>query len=187
VTAALLLAALAAIDPIEVGQPAPPLEGVPGSLTGQVTMVVFFATWCKPCHRAWPELTGMAQATGGRVRMVLVEAGEDPDEVRAFLAQNPPPPGAIIGTDVSGQARRGWGVHSFPSFFMLDSEGIVRRAHHGWGERNAAILTRWLHELLGDPIPGRPKRHAQAPPAAQPPPGPPASEVVKGVEVLRGP
>ena len=182
-TAALLLAALAAI---EVGAPAPALEGVPGSLTGQVTLVVFFATWCKPCHRAFPELTGMQRSVGERVRMILVEAGEDPDEVRAFLAANPPPPGAIIGTDISGRARRGWGVHSFPSFFMIDREGIVRRAHHGWGDRSAAIFVRWLHELLGDPPPGKPGRNQRAP-AAESPPGPPAREVVKGVEVLRGP
>lgn len=182
-TAALLLAALAAI---EVGQPAPALEGVPGSLSGQVTLVVFFATWCKPCHRAFPELGDIQQALGGRVRMVLVEAGEAPDEVRLFLAANPPPPGAVIGTDVSGQARHGWGVHSFPSFFMVDRDGIVRRAHHGWGDRSAAILVRWLHELLGDPAPGKPGRHPRAP-VTQSPPGPPAREVVKGVEILRGP
>jgi thiol-disulfide isomerase/thioredoxin len=183
VTAALLLAALAAI---EVGEPAPALQGVPGSLDGQVTLVVFFATWCGPCHRAFPELAGMQQALGGRVRMVLVEAGEEPDEVRLFLAQNPPPPGAIIGTDISGQARHGWGVHSFPSFFMIDRDGIVRRAHHGWGDRSAAIFVRWLHELLGDPAPAKPGRHPRAP-VAQSPPGPPAREVVKGVEILRGP
>jgi thiol-disulfide isomerase/thioredoxin len=183
VTAALLLAALAAI---EVGEPAPALEGVPGSLTGQVTMVVFFATWCQPCHRAFPELAGIAQATRGRVRMVLVEAGETPEEVRLFLAANPPPPGATIGTDVSGQARHTWGVHSFPSFFMVDREGFVRRAHHGWGDRSAAIFVRWLHELLGDPVPGRAGR-GQAQSVAPSPPGPPAREVVKGVEILRGP
>jgi cytochrome c biogenesis protein CcmG, thiol:disulfide interchange protein DsbE len=186
VTAALLLAALAAIDAIEVGQPAPALEGVPGTLTGQVTLVVFFATWCKPCHRAFPELTGMQQSVGERVRMILVEAGEDPDEVRAFLAANPPPPGAIIGTDMSWEARRGWGVHSFPSFFMIGKDGIVRRAHHGWGPRSAAIFTRWLHELLGDAVPGRPgRRPGQG--AAQGPPAPPVREMVKGVEVPRGP
>jgi cytochrome c biogenesis protein CcmG/thiol:disulfide interchange protein DsbE len=186
VTAALLLAALAMIDAIDVGQPAPPLEGVPGTLTGQVTLVVFFATWCKPCHRAFPELTRIEQSVGDRVRMILVEAGEEPDEVRAFLATNPPPPGAIIGTDMSGQARRAWGVHSFPSFFMLDREGIVRRAHHGWGDRSAGIFTRWLHQLLGDPVPGRAGRR-EGPTGAQAPPAPPAHEVVKGVEILRGP
>jgi cytochrome c biogenesis protein CcmG, thiol:disulfide interchange protein DsbE len=183
VAAALLLAALAAI---EVGEPAPALAGVPGDLTGQVTMVVFFATWCGPCHRAFPELAVMQQATGGRVRMILVEAGESPDEVRRFLAANPPPAGAIIGTDVSGRARHAWGVHSFPSFFLLDNDGMVRRAHHGWGDRSTAIFVRWLHELLGDPVPGRTgRRHGTQ--AAQSPPGPPAREVVKGVEVLRGP
>ena len=118
--------------------------------------------------------------------MVLVEAGEDPDEVRMFLAANPPPRGAIVGTDVSGQARRGWDVHTFPSFFMLDREGIIRRAHHGWGDRNAAIFTRWLHELLGDPLPSKPDRRQRAP-AAQKATGPPAREVVKGVEIPRGP
>jgi thiol-disulfide isomerase/thioredoxin len=183
VTAALVLAALAAI---EVGAPAPALEGVPGSLTGQVTLVLFFATWCKPCHRAFPDLTVMNQAVGGRVRMVLVEAGEAPDEVRLFLAANPPPPGAIIGTDISGRARHGWGVHSFPSFFLIDGDGMVRREHHGWGDKSAAIFVRWMHELLGDPPPGKPARRQRAP-LAQSPPGPPAREVVKGVEVLRGP
>ena len=82
-TAVLLLATLAAI---EVGDRAPPVAGVSGDLSGHVTLVVFFATWCKPCHRAFPELAVMQQALGGRVQMVLVEAGEPPDEVRLFLA-----------------------------------------------------------------------------------------------------
>ena len=182
-TAVLLLAALSAI---EVGDRAPQVAGVPGDLSGHVTLVVFFATWCKPCHRAFPELAVIQQALGGRVQMVLVEAGEPPDEVRLFLAANPPPPGAIIGTDVSGEVRHDWGVHSFPTFFMIDHLGIVRRAHHGWGDRSAAIFVRRLHELLGDPPPGRSPGRRQAP-LAQSPSAPPAREVVKGVEILRGP
>ncbi len=182
-TAALVLAALAAL---EVGQPAPPLEGVPGALTGDVTLVVFFATWCRPCHRAFPALSKIQEAMAGRVRMVLVEAGEDPAEVRAFLAANPPPPGAVIGTDVSGQVQGRWGVNAFPSFFMVDRDGIVRRTERGWGDGFVESFARSLHELLGDPTPGKPgrRRRGAAPPK---PTGPPAREVVKGVEILRGP
>jgi thiol-disulfide isomerase/thioredoxin len=185
VVAALLLAALVAT---EVGQVAPPLEGVPGGFQGQVTLVVFFATWCKPCHRAFPELARIDRELTGRARIVLVEAGEAPDEVRLFLAANPPPPGAIVGTDISGEARHLWGVHSFPSFYLVDRDEIVRRTQHGWGDGSAATFVRLMHQLLGDPpppAPGRNRRHD--PVTSERPAGPPEREVVKGVEILRQP
>jgi thiol-disulfide isomerase/thioredoxin len=177
----LLMAALVAI---EVGEPAPDLGELSQSLNGQVTLVMFFATWCKPCHRAFLELPAIQREVGGRVQILLVESGDDVDDVRPYLAANPPPSGAGIAIDASGEARHRWGVHSFPSFFMIDRDGIVRRAHHGWGDRSATIFARWLHELLGDPVPGKPGRRQRAP-SPPAPPRPPEHEVVKGVEIVR--
>jgi thiol-disulfide isomerase/thioredoxin len=179
---ALLLAALVAV---EAGEPAPDLGEMSRSLSGQVTLVMFFATWCKPCHRAFSELAGIQREVGGRAQIVLVESGDDAEDVPSFLAANPPPPGAGIAIDVSGEVRHRWGVHSFPSFFMIDRNGVVRRAHHGWGDRSAAIFARWLHELLGDPSPGKAARRQRLPSTQSPPRPPPEREVVKGVEVLR--
>jgi thiol-disulfide isomerase/thioredoxin len=155
---AAVLAGLIGVAPAQAGQPAPALVGVPGTFSENVTLVVFFATWCKPCHRAFPELSGISRQVGGRVRMVLVEAGEDPSEVRRFLAANPPPPGAIIGTDVSGETRRLWGVNSFPSFYVVGRDGAIQRTHRGWGGDSAALIARWLHAALGDARP-----HARRP------------------------
>ena len=49
-----VLAALVAAAPVQVGEPAPALDGVPGTFEGQVTLVVFWATWCKPATRRSP-------------------------------------------------------------------------------------------------------------------------------------
>jgi thiol-disulfide isomerase/thioredoxin len=186
----LLVAVLAAVlgaAPVRVGDAAPPLDGVPGTFVGNVTLVVFFATWCRPCHRAFPHLAEVQEQLAGRVRMVLVEAGEDPEEVRAFLAANAPPPGAVIGTDMSGQTRRGWAINSFPSFYVVDRDGIVQWTEHGFGEDSPAQMVRALHAALGDPPPPRPgRRRKGAPRPAAISPAPPAHEVVKGVEILRG-
>jgi thiol-disulfide isomerase/thioredoxin len=182
-----VLAAVLAAASIQVGDAAPLLDGVPGTFAGNVTLVVFFATWCRPCHRAFPHLTEVQEQLAGRVRMVLVEAGEDPGEVRAFLTANPPPPGALIGTDLSGETRRRWGVDSFPSFYVVDRDRIVRWTEHGFGQDSPALMIRSLHAALGDLPPARPgRRRKGAPRPAPASSGPPAHEFVKGVEILRG-
>ncbi|HSS40814.1 MAG TPA: TlpA disulfide reductase family protein [Polyangia bacterium] len=183
-----VLVAVLGAAPVQVGDAAPPLDGVPGTFAGNVTLVVFFATWCRPCHRAFPHLAEVQGQLDGRVRMVLVEAGEDPDEVRAFLAANAPPPGAVIGTDMSGETRRRWGIRSFPSFYVVDRDGLVQWTEHGFGEDSPALMLRALHAALGDPPPPRPgRRRKGAPRAAPSSPASPAHEFVKGVEILRGP
>jgi thiol-disulfide isomerase/thioredoxin len=167
-----ILAGLVGLGGPPVGEPAPALEGAPGGQPGQVTLVMFFATWCGPCHRAFRELAAINDALGSRARMVLVEAGEPPDEVRRFLASNPPPPGAVVGTDISGETRRRWNVNQFPTFFEVGRDGIVQRMHHGWSDHSAGALIHELHLLLGDPPPGRP--HARSGPPTSGPPPPPA-------------
>jgi cytochrome c biogenesis protein CcmG, thiol:disulfide interchange protein DsbE len=162
----LLLAVLAGAPgaaPISRGDPAPALESATpeghavaaGWSNGEATVVAFFATWCKPCHRALRELGAIRQAIGPRLRFVLVEAGDDPAEVRQFLAENPAPEGAVVATDLTGVVRERWGCTSYPSLFIVDHGGIVRYVNHGWGEGSQAKYLRRLHDVLHDaPPPG---------------------------------
>jgi thiol-disulfide isomerase/thioredoxin len=201
VLAAIFAVAFAAAipsPPIAVGDLAPALDvvtpdgaSVPGGwLEGDVNVVAFFATWCKPCHRALRELVAIRQLIGPRLRFVLIEAGDDPSEVRQFLAQNPVPEGAAVTTDLSGTARQRWGCEAYPTLFIVDRTGVVRYINHGWGEGSQAKYLRRIHDVLGDAPPGgaaKSRSSARSGITPAQPERPPRREVVRGVEIPRGP
>ncbi len=149
--------------PVVRGDKAPAIEGTtPDGQAisdrwgqGDATVVAFFATWCKPCHLALRDLLAIQRATGPRLRFILIEAGDDPGEVRQFLAENPVPEGAVVATDPSGEVRQRWGCVAYPTLFIVDRAGTVRYVNRGWGEGSAAKYVRRVRDVLGNAAAGR--------------------------------
>ena len=179
--AALFLIAVAAValqsppmaTVIAIGDPAPALaavtpDGKPvaaGWSSAEATVVLFFATWCKPCHRTLRELRAIRQTIGPRLRFVLIDAGDDPAEVRQFIVRNPVPEGAVVVVDLSGNDRQLWNCQIYPTLFLVDRAGIIRYINRGWGDGSEAKYLHRIHNVLGDAPPSAPAR----PPAAPPP------------------
>ncbi len=92
------------------------------SLRGQVVVVNFWASWCKPCEKEAPELEAFYRAYKDRGVVVLgVDYVDTETEARAYLNEFgiTYPNGPDLGTRIS-QAYRIKGV---PETFVIDRNG----------------------------------------------------------------
>jgi thiol-disulfide isomerase/thioredoxin len=58
-------------------------------LRGKVVLLNFWATWCVPCRREMPMLSGMHRQHADEGLVVLYVSLEEPEVISDFLARNP--------------------------------------------------------------------------------------------------
>jgi len=125
-------------------------DGKPVALsrfTGEVVVINFWASWCKPCLREMPlldELHTRMSRQGGRVLAVSVD--HDPKRARRFIEQNNLTlPVYVDGTE--GLAKKLDLAH-LPYTIVLDSYGQVVFAGAGGAGPEWTKLTTLVEELL---------------------------------------
>ena len=144
-----------------VGKPAPkfdlpPLEtsGLRGlkssDLTGTVTVVNIFASWCGPCRLEHPNLEALA--ADPRIRLVGINYKDAPENARRFLGELGNPY-AAIGVDTKGRAAIDWGVYGVPETFIIGADGVVRYKFVGpiSDAALAQVILPEIEKALGSP------------------------------------
>ncbi len=116
------------------GQPAPELhfarveDGVMASLAdhrGEVVLLNLWATWCPPCRAELPDLDKL-QATYRDRGLVVLQISDEPRETLArFLDESP------MGTEHGYVESLPWPAGGRPTTYVIDREGIVRKAFLG--------------------------------------------------------
>jgi thiol-disulfide isomerase/thioredoxin len=159
-----LMAALVVARP-QIGDPAPHLDLVTldgkrigrERLEGRVTVVEFFATWCLPCRRSLDDLHAIRGQLGRGVDIVIVAVESEAPALREYFVRIPPPEGAIVVHDTTGEVARRWGKDRLPTSFFVDRGAVIRHINRGHGPGFRARATRWLQRLLAaDRIPVAP-------------------------------
>jgi tetratricopeptide (TPR) repeat protein len=127
-------------EQVLVGKPAPRIptkdwlygvvdDGVPQTFSGQVYVVVFFATWCTHCSHNVPRLKGVIERWSGQgVAFIGVANPTDPkntEPVDAYIAGN-----EIafddVGLDQGYRSWPGYRVTGLPATVVVDRQGVVR-------------------------------------------------------------
>ena len=97
-------------------------------LSGEVTLVNVFASWCGPCRIEHPLLMEIAGMDS--INLYGINYKDDPAIARDWLTELGDP-FTRIGADRDGRVAIELGVYGVPETFVVDREGRIRYKHVG--------------------------------------------------------
>jgi thiol-disulfide isomerase/thioredoxin len=106
------------------------------NLSGKVTILEFWATWCPACRAAIPRINQWAPAHA-KVQVIGI-TDENEELVKEFLKTEKM--NYTIAIDAEQNLQTALQVGSIPTFLLVDSKGVVRDIALGAGDYLEALL-----------------------------------------------
>lgn len=117
-------------------------------LKGKVVVLDFWGTWCPPCVESIPDLRNLQKRYAKEPAFMLIGISSDHDEEvwRDFTEKNKMVWPQYLDKD--HHVQRAFGVHAFPTYIVIDHEGIVRYQSVGMSWQRAASLSDAVGKLV---------------------------------------
>jgi thiol-disulfide isomerase/thioredoxin len=109
---------------------------------GQVVMINFWATWCKPCRDEMPLLEDIYKKYKPMgFTMLGVNVQPETTEAEAWLGKLPKQVTFPIAFDVDSKVSKLYKVSTMPTTVLVDRKGNVRVLHRGYkaGDENTYL------------------------------------------------
>ena len=109
------------------------------ALKGKVVLLDFWGTWCPPCVAAVPSLRSL-QKRHTKDPFVILSVSSDTDEavIRAFIDKN-----QMVWPqywDRDHKVQQTFDIRAFPTYILIDDEGVLRFRTSGGGTTTSARL-----------------------------------------------
>ncbi|RMF59944.1 MAG: TlpA family protein disulfide reductase [Calditrichaeota bacterium] len=123
-------------------------------LNNKVVVLGFWATWCAPCIRQFPEIQSLVDEFKNQpdVAFYMVNTGQAGDslrQVQSFLELYPYDFPVVY--DAAARVSRKLAVQRIPQLLVIDRKGIIRLREIGYlegGDKISAKLSRYIREFL---------------------------------------
>jgi len=127
-------------------------------LKGKVVLLNFWATWCKPCVAEMPSIQTLYKKyeTDPNFKIMAISCDEGPtDEVKKFVADfsrkhTSSPITFEIFHDPKLEVAHAYGVDGFPTTFLIDKKGNVRKYFIGPRKYDNKHFYGMVDELLAE-------------------------------------
>lgn len=122
----------------------------PAAYRGQVLLLDFWASWCRPCRRSMPEYSALYEDLRADGLRVVGVNREPYDRKKARTAYDDL---AVSFPSALDQARFGekLGLTSLPTAYLVDRAGVLRHLHLGYTD--PAVVRAEVEALLAEPAP----------------------------------
>ena len=121
------------------------LDGVEESLAdyrGRVVLLDFWATWCRPCIQALPELRELvADVPADRFALIAISVDEELETVTRFM-ENEPMPWVNWHVGITSDIGRLLRVVGYPTYVLVDEHGKILARTAGFARVTASSGTR---------------------------------------------
>lgn len=118
-------------------------------MAGKVVVLDFWATWCHPCVASVGELKELTKKySQDKVILLSVSADEDEQKWKEFIGKKDMEWEQYWDKD--GSVRKLFNVHAFPTYLVIDQEGILRERIVGLNSQQSVVyrLKEKLQTLL---------------------------------------
>jgi thiol-disulfide isomerase/thioredoxin len=121
------------------------------ALQGKVILLDFWATWCPPCRESVPTMVGLHKKFAGKPFEILGISGDDEEgTVKTFTLKNGMSWTEFL--DNYGAVSGTFDVDSFPTYIVVDKEGVIRYRQSGFGPTIGAELEDTINKALKRPF-----------------------------------
>jgi peroxiredoxin len=118
---------------------------------GKVTIIDFWASWCKPCTEEFPFLVELYDNYSEKGMDLLgINLDEEVDNMNKFLKKLDKDNKFKIISDPDSKIGNLYNVEAIPSTFILDKKGVVRYMHLGFSSEEKEKFKKEIESLLSE-------------------------------------
>lgn len=117
---------------------------------GKVVFIDFWASWCPPCKKEFPEINKFIQKyKDSDVAVLAVNVDKRRANVDDFLSQLPQlSKKMVVLLDTESSVISSYNAKAMPTSFIVDKEGVIRFVHFGYNESDPRAWADEIDKLL---------------------------------------